>query len=216
MSSDLTTENTSEHNALWELIPWYVNGSLSKQEANQFEQHLQSSPEFRAEVERQSALAVGVCEMELPDSSSAAAKSWETLSSQIAAEAGARSPQHETKSWWSAWLPNAQSGLALAGVAIAVVLVGMFATTPDLETEDGGFVTLTSETQSDQRIVKFQSVEGIDQETLARVLAKHGMVLIEEQSATGIFRASAPEGTDLKAAAAKLTKDPAIAFAAPE
>lgn len=216
LSSNQKPEETTEHDALWALIPWYVNGSLSKAETDRVEAYASASTEFTAEIERQSALAVGIVEQDIEDADDAAARSWANLQDQIAADVAARAPGRAAGSWWSAWLPNTQGGMALAGLAVVAVLVGVLALGPSPQTGDEGFVTLTTGAESDQPVIKFQLAEGIPADTVARIFAEHDLVLLDQPSSNGVRRALAPQGTDLKAAAAKLMTDPAIVFAAPE
>jgi hypothetical protein len=47
-----TKEHEEDHDSAWELLPWYVNGSLNADEAVLVERHLAACPACRQEVER--------------------------------------------------------------------------------------------------------------------------------------------------------------------
>lgn len=215
--SDQENETGDAKAQLWEMIPWFVNGTLSAAEARAVERQIETDPAFAAEVEAQSALAVGLCQIEEPDTSDAMAKSWERLRAQVEADEAARVSSREVNPWWARWLPNLQGGLAMAGAVGAVALVAIFATGPQEPAGvDDGFRTLTREAASGVPVIKFQSSAGLDLAALERILAEHDLVLLGDPSSGGVFRAEATEGADLEALAAGLMSDPGIVFAAPE
>ncbi|MEM7056477.1 MAG: hypothetical protein AAF557_02710 [Pseudomonadota bacterium] len=198
------------HDEIDELIPWFVNGSLSDADAEAIELRCAESPEFMAEIDRQSAIAAGLCMLEpVADENGAKQRSWQKLSAQIESEERARKPLVEKRSWF----PSVKGMTALAGTFAAVLLVAVIATSiPD----DQEYQTLTSDGQEASLIIKFQAAPGIDEAALKRVLAQHGLTLVGDVSTAGIYQASAPAGEDMEAAANALMAAPEIVFAAPE
>jgi anti-sigma factor RsiW len=57
----------SEHDGVWELLPWYANATLHKQDASRVEKHLASCPDCRAELERCRRLALAAKAVEVPE-----------------------------------------------------------------------------------------------------------------------------------------------------
>ena len=54
------------HQEAWELIPWYVNGTLVEGEAAQVEEHLERCPLCRREVAANRTLAAALAEVDVP------------------------------------------------------------------------------------------------------------------------------------------------------
>ncbi len=216
MSDSQTPTTSGELDEAWELIPWYVNGSLSEGEVERIERLGEKHPELAAEIDRQAALAVGVCELDVPSTTDDAGKSWDALRSRIEAENAARAPIVEARPWWAGWVPSFQNGLALAGVSCAAMIVALVALGPEQELVDDGFRTLTTAPESEGAVIKFQSAADLEQSVVAEIVARYNLKLIGEPTSPGVYRALAADGTDLDAAAATLMADPGIVFAAPE
>lgn len=197
------------HDEILELIPWYVNGSLSEAEAEIVERYSAENDECRIEIEQQSGIAAGVCLLDpLEADAETKARSWEQLSAQIAAEERAQSPVREQRSWFPSFL----SMTAMAGTLAAVVLVAVVFLPP----EDGEFRTLTSDGHTNGEVIKFQLAPGTGRDALQEVLAGHGLTLVGEPSADGVYRAAASAGADLETTADALMSAPEVLFAAPE
>ena len=56
MNEDLQAQSDTEHARCWRQLPWWVNGTLSSDEANRIEQHVTACRECTAELELQRAL----------------------------------------------------------------------------------------------------------------------------------------------------------------
>lgn len=201
------TEPAECHDSMWELIPWYVNGSLSPELAEEIRSHGKNCMVCAAEIGRQRLLAKGVAKIdpfEVPLS-----QSWEHLRAQIEAEDHARSPKVGARRRFR----GLQGGLVAMTGAVAVVFLFAIVAIPPL---DEDFKTLTSEAEQATHIIKFQLAPGVDEERLNRLLAEHGVTLVTGPSEAGVYAAAVPAGTDLEAAADALMATPEVMFAAPE
>lgn len=208
--SSPATENTQDQ--IFELIPWYVNGSLSDAEAKMVETYADSDPKCRAEIDRQSEIAAGVCMLEPLEADAAAqARSWDQLSAAIASEQKARSPARQR----AAWFPSFRGMTALAGTLAAVVMVAVIFTGPTDPTNQD-FRTFTSGDGGDAQVIMFQLAPGTDDNALATVLADHGLTLLGEPTETGVYRASVSTEALPQDTAEALMSTPEILFAAPE
>lgn len=208
--SSPATENTQDQ--IFELIPWYVNGSLSDAEAKMVETFADSNPECRAEIDRQSEIAAGLCMLEPLEADAATqARSWEHLSATIANEQKARTPARQR----AAWFPSIRGMTALAGTLAAVVVVAVIFTGPTDPT-DPEFRTLTSGDGGNAQIILFQLAPGTDQNALADVLADHGLTLVGEPTENGVYRASLSAEALPQDTAKALMSTPEILFAARE
>ena len=207
--------STDPDDAVWELIPWYVNGTLGVQEAQMVERKRDSDPEFAAELEHQLAVAAGVRMLTEPEVEQAEARSWDSLRARIEAEEGARSPAQQ-RSWWAGWLPDLQGGYAMAGLACVALLLGVVFLGQTGPGSDQGFQTLTSDPQSGGMVIKIQPAADLDRAVLERLLSENGLKLIGDPSSAGVYRAEIAEGADPQAVADILMGTPEILFAAPE
>ena len=201
-----------DHDTIFELIPWYVNGSLPDADSQIIEHHSADCAECRDEIERQSGIAAGVCLLEpLKADAATKARSWEQLSARIAAEQRAQTPARD----WKAWLPSFRGLTALASACAAILLVAIVFTGTN-EPTDGEFQTLTSDSQTVSELIMFQIAPGTDAVALQNVLAEHGLTLVGEPSDNGVYRAMASAGADLAAKADALMATPEVLFAATE
>ena len=134
-------------------------------------------------------------------------RSWKTLRAQIKAEQKATTPKVGV---WSRFggLQGGLIGVATAA-CIAVLLVSVQPTGDD-------FATLTSEDADATHIIKFQLADNVDAQTLDRLLAEFGAILIAGPTNVGIYTASVPDDRDMQAVANAMMATSEILFAAPE
>ena len=196
----------TSHDEIWELIPWYVNGSLPPAEADAVRRYSSGCEICAAEIERQRLLAEGVAKLE--PSEAPPSHGWESLRARIEADERARAPSGRLRRWF----PSLQVGFGLAGTLAAVLLVSVLVMPPS----DNGFETLTDGKERGAQTIMFQTVPGVEREALDRVLASHGLTLVAEPSETGVYTATAPADANLEAAANALMATPEVMFAAPE
>ncbi|MBD8891305.1 anti-sigma factor family protein [Roseibium litorale] len=230
------------HDAVWELIPWFVNGTLPASEQAKVKQHIQSCPQCAAEVARQFKLAKRVATedpFDVPLS-----RSWSHLRDQIEAEARAggkqvasaagggigaagrstarrRSGSQRGRSTFGSY--RGFGGAALvAGAGIAACLVAAIVILPDYYGPQNreGYQTLTNGASPDSNNIKFQTKSALSQEALSALLDRHGMKLESGPSESGVYTASfnrtGAQSGDRKTAAEELMSDPEILFASPE
>jgi hypothetical protein len=180
------------HAIVWDLIPWYVNGSLLPEEQETVKRHTETCPDCAAEVTRQRGLAHYVATEEV--SEEAMARSWARLSEQIKADKRARTPQPNRFRWFG----GIRGGLSLAGAVAAA------------------FRTLTNPAASAGDTIKFQTTPDLTPDRLKTLLAKHDLTLVTGPSQSGVYTARIGADRDPKAAAEAFMALPEILFAAPE
>lgn len=213
--ADATSETPVETDgAPWDLIPWYVNGTLSDEETALVERYRTEDPAFAAEIERETGVAAKVCMLE--DLEEAKARSWETLRARIEAEEAARTPLSDKRSWWANLLPSGRQGFALAGLACAAMIAVFVVTGQNSGTDGEEFRTLTGDPVEGGPVIKFRAAADLDRAALEQMLSARGLTLIDGPSETGVYRAGASAETDLESAADALMQAPEILFAAPE
>lgn len=192
-----------------ELIPWYVNGTLSDAEAKEIEAFAEQYPDVQAEIDHQSELAAGLCLLEDAEADGVRqAQSWQTLSAQIAQENQARAPAQRSMSW----LPAFRSVPALAATVAAFAFVAVFF----VGQETTEFRTLTSGDDNQGPVIVFQLSPEADPEDLETILDKHGLTLIEGPTENGVYRADISTDALAGDLATTLMAAPEIVFAAPE
>lgn len=189
--------------ATWEMIPWYVNGSLPADQVAAFEAEANSCPACQAELARLRALSDEVMEKELLEG--AQARSWAKIKAQIAEEEAARKPAPQG---WFAGLNRGALGLGGAALAACLVLVFQLVAPPD-----DGFVTLTSSDAG--TVMMVQPAQGLERDLLQAVLAELGLSIASGPTEAGLYAIALPEDADVEALADLLVALPEVDFAAP-
>ncbi|WP_299963807.1 hypothetical protein [uncultured Roseobacter sp.] len=200
----------SDHDDLWELIPWYVNGSLPATDVARLEARAKDSTALSEEIARQTLLAEKVAKtdpFEVP-----LERSWETLRAQVEADLKARTPAPRRFAWLAALQGHGKAALGgLAVACLALVMVVQLST----PAEDG-FVTLTSTPDLDGPTIRFQPAGSVEADQLAALLAPMGVVAIAGPSDAGVYSAILEENANLDEVAAAMMAADQILFAAPE
>ncbi|MFK7943741.1 MAG: zf-HC2 domain-containing protein [Paracoccaceae bacterium] len=207
------TDPAETHESIWELIPWYVNGSLSDAETALVERHKEACLECEVEIDSQ--LGVAARMSMLDDFEAPRARSLETLKARIAAEENARAPIAEPAGLAS-WLPSLRGGLTYAAAGFAAIMLAVMVMSPGVQPDDEGFRTLTSDPDQAGVFIKFQAAGDVNIAVLEGILAQQGLTLAGGPSETGVYRATASEGMDVQAVSNVLMSAPEILFAAPE
>lgn len=195
---------TSPYDTAWELIPWYVNGSLSEDEAAEVARFAAEDDAFAAEVDAQRSLLGEV--VTLPDPEAAMGRSWDSLKSRIEADQRARTAPARAPRWRIGFGAFLGAGALAAALVVAVVA---------LQQPEDGFRTLTDDPALAGPSLQFQVNEGTDIARLTALLAEQGLQLTGGPSAGGVFTAALPEGADPAEAAEALMAAPEVPFAAP-
>ena len=133
----------SEHEVVWDLLPWYITGTLDAGEAARVRRHLAQCPTCQAELRQQSRLAEGIAEMSLLDCHRE--RIWSVLQQRIARErTGPTGPMSVRPAMR---VPRWGRGLALAAAVAVVAVLAWPHPQPQLELQGGGdpilFETLT-------------------------------------------------------------------------
>ncbi|MEL7388648.1 MAG: hypothetical protein AAFN76_02600 [Pseudomonadota bacterium] len=193
---------------VWDMIPWYVNGSLPEAEVQQFEREAASCEVCQAEIERQRFLADQVA-VEKPVEQ-ARVRSWEIIRAQLDTETVARAPRSEPRRWFAGRNAGA---LGLTGLTAAVCL---FVVVQFGGPGEDGFVTLTTAAEQAEAVIKFQPVPGLKDDRLNAIIAEHGLTNLSGPTDAGIYTVNVPKDGDAMAIADLLMALPEVDFAAPE
>ncbi len=197
-------KSADRHERLWELIPWFVNGTLPPEEAEEVKRYARVSPEFAAEISRQHGLAKQVATADPFDVP--LARSWDHLRAQIKAE----EPKTKPRFGLQHWLDGLRGKFVVAGALAAACLVVVAVQYPIGE----NLHTLTSNT-ADAPTIKFQVAPGLSRTQIEKLLAEHNLKLVSGPSEGGVYGASGQAVADPQAAAQELMRLPEILFAAP-
>lgn len=189
-----------------ELIPWYVNGSLPKDEMEAVRRHALTCRDCAEEIARQRKLAGHIAAAETFEAP--VSRSLATLRERIASERRAVKPAFNL---WT-WLRQHQGGMMLSGIGAAACVLVAVMTLPT----DGDFKTLTaSNTAAAHDVIKFQTTPGVSASELQTILGKYGLALDGGPSKAGVYTTKAKSGADLAALSKALMSTPEIIFAAP-
>ena len=182
------------HQKVWDLLPWYVNGTLSQPERAQVEAHLQNCEICRSELAMQSRLSNVVSVVEPGQQQTDQA--WAKLETQIASGSSRTRP----------------AGLAIAAclglVAIGVATIGSFAPKE--------YEVLTRSDDSDATTAQLR-VRAAPDATVAEVenvLRAAGLANFGELSETGVMVVTLDAEKDVAVLADILMSSPSIAYVA--
>lgn len=195
------------HEDIWELIPWYVNGSMPADQSDRIETHTQTCMVCAREVDRQRDLAQEVGKTELFEVP--LERSWDTLRAAALADIAARTPAPKPQTSWMG-LARGQLATLFGTVAIACVALVVVVQTNGPGADD--FVTLTAAPDADGRIIKFQATGTPSTQELAAL----GVLSITGPSEAGVYAATVAEDADAMAIARAMMAREDILFAAPE
>lgn len=219
------------HQDAWELIPWYVNGTLEDADAGGFQAHLERCPLCRREVELNQGLAVAVRDAgELPSAEAGLARVLERLDREPVEEPPVPTPRRGAgrllPGWWSASPPPARRALAagLAAVLLLAVALGAVLLGPVGGPEaapPASFRTLsqprpdTTAVDADGFRVRLVFSPSATEPQLRRLLLADDGRLVDGPSPAGVYTAAFPAGADRQSVLRRLRATPQVELAEP-
>ncbi|MGF1501767.1 MAG: zf-HC2 domain-containing protein [Paracoccaceae bacterium] len=192
------------HRTAFELIPWYVTGTLDPAEADAVATHAEGCPACRAEIADQRRLAAALADTAFE----------ETLESESWARIADRLDRPRGIFAWPRIDPTAvlrmvavPAGAVAAGLVVWLALPGGEAPAP-------GFVTVTTPPaeraeEATAGSLRIRAAAGTDAAAIQARAHALGLRVVEGPSPTGLYRLVATTG-DLDRAEAALRDDPGI------
>ena len=189
----MATSDTEKHETL-ELLPWYLNGTLSDEEAERIRNRVESSPELQVELDETDSLFEA-----LGDDVPVPMLTHERIESVMARLD--EQPQHTNPvkrligrlrrpRWPSLFGSGALIPVALAAAAVLVAIV---ITVPQPDTEEGVYKTLYEDRPSISVLVEIaDDVSGADAQLLFEELS-----LEAEPQTGGTYRIDLPNETSV-------------------
>lgn len=218
MTGTIDTEGTQCEDARL-LIPWYVNGTLDRDDAALIERHRQTCAACEEEILAQTRLARSVAtSVEGEDEEGAAGRSWERLAARVAAEQAAspraeRTPRIAPVRDTATWLRRVLLGLTVPALGAAAIAIAVVAVTPPSDIGPTPFQTLTgpgAEVAGPR--LRVRAGPDMTAEALTRIVGPLGAAVEDGPSTTGVFTLTPVEGADPDAIATALRKQPGIDF----
>ncbi len=216
MVSRQTDNSTMSREEAWDLIPWYIKGTLDEKESRLVEARLAEDPALRTELALQRRLADRVASLEALDAGMERALAAtrqrledETLSDKQSPAFDFRRTMHRLQEWVRLDL---RVILPVGAVAAALTLFVLLPAQQPVE--DGAFRTLTTPSAViDSAQLRVKVAEDVTELELRRLLVTHELQVIDGPSPTGVYTLEvAPDG-DPEAIAANLLAAPEIEFA---
>ncbi|MEQ8653355.1 MAG: hypothetical protein RIC87_12905 [Kiloniellales bacterium] len=219
-----TNAESLSHQEAWDLLPWYVNGTLTPEEAASVEVLLQRHADLREELAAQRRLAKGVAALDVMDvemESALGSLSQRLETSAVPPAADDRQGAGGSRSggigdllrrFLSRLLAfDARVVLPMGAAAAALVLVVVL---QPIDQKDQDFTTLTNPDAalSEGANLTVKAAAGADRAALDALFSAQGLRLVSGPSPKGVYALAAPEGDDPKAIAARLAESPLVDF----
>lgn len=186
------------HQEAWDLIPWYINNSVTPEDRKALEVHLSGCEICRREVEVQMRIAHSMITTRPSDIRADA--SWRALEGRLSRFS--RISTMIAQPWAAGTLAAACLG--------AFIYIGSVPTSP----LSGEFTTLTTATDGEGVFLRIRPTPGVGTERLANVFLQAGLGAIPPVSETGLIRVAVPAKGDVDRILAILENAPEIAFVA--
>lgn len=189
------------HADLFELLPWYVNGTLDPEARAAVEAALPNSPTLRAELQLLQRVQAAVASEPEP---------------QAAAPPPSGGFDRWRRAWWLTpprlrWLVGAQTALVAAA--------GLWLLLPTVPTPEAGFRTLTTATSPAVRGARVQVVfeAGVTEAELRALLLESDLAVVDGPSPVGMYLVESrrAEALDAAALAVRLERGNLVRLAAP-
>jgi hypothetical protein len=207
-------EAAAAHVAIWELIPWVLNGRASAAQRGAVAEHLENCGDCRQEVQRQrqlqSALLQQADEGDTQASAEAAlARLWTRIDAQAAAPAALHAPRSSGRPWLR---------LMLAVIAIESLALTMLAGALWQRSPAAAYRTLTSvEPPRSAAIIRAVFTPAMRLDELRDLLQKSQLQIVAGPGDAGIYTLAplAAGGSDPQALLLQLRADPRVRLAEP-
>lgn len=190
------------HENTWELLPWYINGTLEAGERNLVERHLQTCARCQKEYTAQKRLAVAFSERE--DFDAVEERNWSLLSEKIAPTQPINLAAERAKRTFSKlWAPSALMAASLA----FIVFVG-----PNIIPQDNEFRTLTNGENVVGEFLRVKAAGDVDEAAMRALFSENDLRLINGPSSTGVYTVQPTSKTDLSRAFERMTNTEQVVF----
>jgi hypothetical protein len=217
------------HDPVWHMIPWYVNGRAEDKQREQIETHLRVCNECRNEVMAQRQILNAIASDKRIDSVPGVAfqRLWERISNEESRTPDDAEPPSETDSLAPAQAPmRARASVLTHWLAAAVIIeaIGITVLTVALRSNDAveppaaQFRTVTSTPATTQGDIRAVFAPEATTSELQRLLEQSGLQIVAGPTEAGVYTlASTTTATDSRrnAALASLRVSPAVRFAEP-
>ncbi len=199
----------------WDLIPWYVQGTLDDFERREIEAQLAQDPALRAELAEQRRLAEQIASLD--DVSAGIERSLAETRRRI--EVADAKPQSRWSEMFETFGKRAKRNrigvrVFVPGAALAAVVAAVLVLPPQQATEDASFETLTTPSVIPEAMhLRVKVAEGVTELQLRHLFTSHDLRVVDGPSPTGVYTLEvAPGGVPGDVAEALLVA-PEIQFA---
>ena len=193
-----------EHQDVWELLPWHVNGTLEDAEAAKVDRHLDCCLTCRSELAQQRDLARHIRDSDAIDGvlEASLAKMHARIAEDEHGSRHAAAPRRLVDRWLSAALrpfresPRlVRSLVAVQAIAIAVMVVALSVARPVPSIDSARYGTLAQENGPLQReALRVIFDPTAEERALRNLLAAGGLRIVDGPSPTGVYTLSVPAG----------------------
>lgn len=214
------------HQQIYELIPWYVNDTLSAQEVEAVEAHLATCSTCRTELDRCRQIASAAC-AQTDDLWAPSPEHFQSVLAQIDKAEGIR---HETERWWEKlyapvnhlftelWgtTPRVRWTFAIQSMLVVGLLSALVWQTPSSPTVD--YRTLSTQKApftADSSMLRVVFDEAITEKQLRTMLTGIQATIVQGPTPMGVYTVKLASIKAQKAALTTLRNHPMVQLAEP-
>jgi anti-sigma factor RsiW len=215
---------TRLHQEVWKLLPWYANGTLTREEAAEVEAHLATCPACQVELTRCHEISTAV-HVERQDAWSPSPEHFRELLAQVDA---VEAHEASNNSGWARWQPRLASWLketprpvrwamAFQGVLVLVLASALVWQTAPSPPEL--YETLSSEAEpvlAGRMQVRVIFAEDKTEKELRELLSRIEATIVQGPSPAGVYTVEVPQaGSALESVLKELRAHPKVRLAEP-
>jgi hypothetical protein len=186
-----------EHDYVYGLLPWYLNGSLHENDTDRVHAHLQQCETCTLALQEEIEIAQQL-QQEPPAMQQLLAHKGQNF-----AQLKTQLEQSKKTRPWRINIPQ------LAGLILFVGLLGVFGMQLD---DDGKYVTLSRTAKSDATVLQVMFLPSTTERELRQLLLDTDAKLLSGPSQKGVYRVQLPDGVNTATYAKRLREHPATRY----
>ena len=206
-------DRKTDHDEVWDMLPWYAAGTLPPEEARRVADHVESCAICAEELVQERRMSEAIAGLDAVDEIEA--RGWAEMRARL------EQPARHRAAWtWPSldWLREALTMPQFAGAAVAacLLIIGgafFFGDRAAVPGDPTFFDTMSPDpAPTGQAIIRIKVAEDVAEAALRALLAEHDLRITDGPSQTGVYTLAPSAEAELAEVAAALSGAPEIAF----